>query len=696
VAIVGGGCAALAAAWQLSRLPGYEIHIYEKSWRLGGKGASGRDDEGRILEHGLHIWLGFYENAFRMMRECYAQVENKRWGPEAAEGSRLAHGSLDAAFFPEPHIGVAVRDTAEDSARRWAIWSGYLPPAKGMPGEPLDAETNPFTLENYLVRCYELIKTLMLSVIGPGDVAPQAGELDLDYACDPARTPAEIVAWAASVLRGAVATVASVLHQAVLVLQRMLEAPGAGPPLANMRTFQVGTAVLEQARKLLGEVAGSDPALRRKLDIIDIVIAIAVGLYRNRLLFNRKGFDAINDIDYRQWLKDQGANPRAVDSEFITGIYDLTFAYENGTCPKLAAGVALRGALRMFFTYRGAMFWRMRSGMGDAVFAPLYKVLLEKGNVHFHFRHTLDKVELETIGEDRYVKALTFTTRGAPEALDALQSGALDHFGCWPADPRRFGKAGDERGSVVRQRGEHFDAVILATGAGDFVDMGDRCGLFDQLPDHWKDMRKNLSTAATQSAQVWLAADLEQLGWQRGSGIMTALCEPYETWADMTHTLATEKAWRLSKDGPKESKQDDARCVAYFCAVVPDEEAREDAQAKDRARNGLERLLESRMAPFWPDAFTDGGSGARRAISTHVQANWQGSDRYTLSLPGSIRFRISPLERSVMNMTIAGDWTASGLDAGCVEGAVMSGMLAAFAISNVPSILDGIVGYDHP
>ena len=53
------------------------------------------------------------------------------------------------------------------------------------------------------------------------------------------------------------------------------------------------------------------------------------------------------------------------------------FAYEGGDRkkPRLAAGVALRGALRMFFTYRGAMFWRMRSGMGDAVFAPLYKVL---------------------------------------------------------------------------------------------------------------------------------------------------------------------------------------------------------------------------------------------------------------------------------------------------------------------------------
>jgi uncharacterized protein with NAD-binding domain and iron-sulfur cluster len=49
-----------------------------------------------------------------------------------------------------------------------------------------------------------------------------------------------------------------------------------------------------------------------------------------------------------------------------------------------------------------------------------------------------------------------------------------------------------------------------------------------------------------------------------------------------------------------------------------------------------------------------------------------------------------------MNMSIAGDWTASGLDAGCVEAAVMSGMLAAYAICDDAALLDSIVGYDHP
>ena len=37
IAIVGGGCAGMAAAWQLSKQEGYEIHVYEKGWRLAAR-----------------------------------------------------------------------------------------------------------------------------------------------------------------------------------------------------------------------------------------------------------------------------------------------------------------------------------------------------------------------------------------------------------------------------------------------------------------------------------------------------------------------------------------------------------------------------------------------------------------------------------------------------------------------------------
>ena len=66
-----------------------------------------------------------------------------------------------------------------------------------------------------------------------------------------------------------------------------------------------------------------------------------------------------------------------------------------------------------------------------------------------------------------------------------------------------------------------------------------------------------------------------------------------------------------------------------------------------------------------------------------------------LALPGSLKHRISPLDNSYDNLTIAGDWTDCGFNEGCVEAAVMSGRLAAHAISQSPPLED-IIGYDHP
>ena len=76
ISIIGGGVAAIAAAYAITQTPDwqkrYEITVYQMGWRLGGKGASGRNlaQGGRIEEHGLHIWAGFYHNAFRLMKDC--------------------------------------------------------------------------------------------------------------------------------------------------------------------------------------------------------------------------------------------------------------------------------------------------------------------------------------------------------------------------------------------------------------------------------------------------------------------------------------------------------------------------------------------------------------------------------------------------------------------------------------------------
>jgi uncharacterized protein with NAD-binding domain and iron-sulfur cluster len=77
ITIVGGGMAALSAAFELTRTEDlrarHSVTIYQMGWRLGGKGASGRDRDGRVIEHGLHVWFGCYENAFHLLRSAYSE-----------------------------------------------------------------------------------------------------------------------------------------------------------------------------------------------------------------------------------------------------------------------------------------------------------------------------------------------------------------------------------------------------------------------------------------------------------------------------------------------------------------------------------------------------------------------------------------------------------------------------------------------
>ena len=78
VLIIGGGMSALTTAYQLSRTAElrerYAITIYQTGWKLGGKLASGRRRPNlRNIEHGLHVWFGFYENAFALLRDWTAR-----------------------------------------------------------------------------------------------------------------------------------------------------------------------------------------------------------------------------------------------------------------------------------------------------------------------------------------------------------------------------------------------------------------------------------------------------------------------------------------------------------------------------------------------------------------------------------------------------------------------------------------------
>ena len=239
---------------------------------------------------------------------------------------------------------------------------------------------------------------------------------------------------------GWIATTAGLI-EAVELLE-LIFAPGSPYPVNAIE--QLLEVIAASARRQIEAVVENDPELLMLWHGIDLAMACMRGILRFGLITDTRGFDAINDYDFREWLQINGASERSIASPLIRGAYDLVFAYEDGDYqrPRHGAGVALRGALRMLFSSRGSIFWKMHAGMGDVVFAPMYELLKKRG-VAFKFFHRLERLTLAdpaglAPGERAYVKELEFDVqakvRNGKEYAPLIDVGGLP---CWPSKPDR-------------------------------------------------------------------------------------------------------------------------------------------------------------------------------------------------------------------------------------------------------------------
>jgi uncharacterized protein with NAD-binding domain and iron-sulfur cluster len=117
--------ASLAAAWELTRPDrpdNYEITIYQRGARLGGKGASSRDpnEQYRIEEHGLHVWFGCYEQAFGLIKQCYEELNR----PASVPIRGISDGF-------RPLDSTPIMEAVDD---RWLVWPVIYPRKEGSPG----------------------------------------------------------------------------------------------------------------------------------------------------------------------------------------------------------------------------------------------------------------------------------------------------------------------------------------------------------------------------------------------------------------------------------------------------------------------------------------------------------------------------------------------------------------------------------
>jgi len=732
VAIIGGGIAALTTAFELTRPEHggrHDVTVYQMGWRLGGKGASSRGVADRIEEHGLHLWMGFYENAFRLMRECYAELPPMR--------GKRRFATWQDAFQPAHDVGLCDRGPSGD----WEFWIAHFPSGKGLPGDPLE-EGSPFTVARYLqqsasllgelIRSAHAIQAERASAAAPAPAPTGRGRrkrsAKAESRAEDSSAPGADAAKAAFdrlVRYGQLAGTAAIF-EAVDFLRQALDT---WMPAALRESTGVLVRLIEAlaatARLSLKQLVRGDAELRRIWQVIDLILATLRGATIYGLAFDPRGFDAINELDSREWLRMNGASEESLDSDFMRGVYDLAFAFEGGDVerPRLAAGVGLRGTMRMFFTYRGSLFWRMSAGMGEIVFSPLYEVLRQRG-VRFEFFHRLADVGLSEAvpGETPHVTSLAFDVQAAVKEGRAYEPlVVIRGVPCWPAGPDYAQLEDGERmawegrdfeghwetrnaGRRTLRVGKDFDLVVLGVSVGAIPHVARE--LVAREPK-WRDMVQHVKSVPTQAFQLWMREDMETLGWKHPQVNLSGFVEPCSTWADMRHVIAHE-GWKGR-----------VKAVAYFCGVLPDAapEGGDITKAHFEAQRALVRdtavdFLNTHVGALWPDAVARGrfrwelltaeedattspAKGARRFDTQFWTANVNPSDRYVLALPGSVRYRLSPLDMSFDNLTIAGDWTQTGLDSGCIESATMSGKLAAHALSQHPPLHD-IVGYDHP
>ena len=184
----------------------------------------------------------------------------------------------------------------------------------------------------------------------------------------------------------------------------------------------------------------------------------------------------------------------------------------------------------------------------------------------------------------------------------------------------------------------------------------------------------------------------DELGWPWPLSNMSSFVEPFDTYADMSHLLDRE-AW------PRASGRGASRTSAMRCTRARDPAAAPDPAYRRRRRGdgegqrhrvpsplgsaSLARVVDPPPASFAGSSWPGAAPPATRRASTR-SSGAPTSTRPTTTccrFPAQAAIASSPARRASTTWSSPGDWTDCGLNAGCVEAAVMSGRLAAHALT---------------
>lgn len=671
VAILGGGVGAMTAAYWLTAPPDQggpavapEITVYQLGWRLGGKGASGRDTEQgfRIQEHGLHMWMGMYANAFRMMRNVYGELDRP-------PGTPLA--TWRDAFKPQNVLTVM-----EERGHRWMTneWVFPYPQVDGFPGDQTGFPT-PCGYVSTLVAVMRDRIERFLTGYDHEDCAPH----DL-----PATHREHLAAIHAALSEAA--SHAGPPHR-----------PGTRPEVKEHHHLLL-RVVLEGVQKLVtaGFALDTDcTGMTRALYLVDMGAAVVLGIIRD--LCGTDDWTVIDDLEWREWLTRNGLHQKTLVCPLVRGLYDMLFGFRDGrardwAAADMAAGSATCMQLRIAFDYYESVFMRMQASMGETIFTPLYQLLLRRG-VKFEFFHRLREVTPSADGTA--IDALRIGVQATTVSGDYDPLVPFKGIDCWPSKPffdqLVQGAELKERGidledydapwpdveELVLERDRDFDLVVFGLSLGAVREV---CGQLVEQKDEWRKMVDHVQVVETLAYQFWLSRNIAELGWPPAlngrnfseRGIVSTFAEPADTWADMSHLLPIE-GWTVPVNN-----------IGYFCGAIPTGSSLDDVYKIAR------QFLDSDVKYLWTAALDREGrfrydwlavedpsashTDDDRFRAQFFRINNQPTEKYVLSVKGSTRHRLDPADTGYANLVLAGDWVKNGLAVGCVESAVLGGM----------------------
>jgi uncharacterized protein with NAD-binding domain and iron-sulfur cluster len=682
IAILGGGMAGLATAFALTSEKGwderFEITIYQMGWRLGGKCASSRGPCARIEEHGIHGFLGSYWNTLPMMVACYDELNRPADAPLATFETAILRQDFGLLWEPE--------------GRTMTEWAQRFPRNAHRPHDPADGRGG---FERALAGVVE-------SILGMAFVST------LGLFRIPLSKPVQRLfgRWAAPI-------------------GRRLSRPGPHPRVAAFYRFW------GWLKPGLYSVVKIFATWRRTFMVMDHLFTMVAGALAEGV--QDKGYDHLDGENFSAWLKRHGAHPATLASPLNLNFINMTYQYPGGDTsrpPQMSAASYVRWALQAT-SYFGSFIWRFAAGTGETLIAPLYLVLRARG-VKFAFFHKVEALRLskdrrDVVAVDIAVQA---TLKDPKAAYDPLIS--VKDLPSWPHQPL-FDQLAEgpamaawpdldlesywtdwvapKRRKLVR--GKDFDRLVFAISIGAIPHL---CKDLLKARQDWRDMVCKIPSYPTQAMQIWLDKDARTLGWdihlKHGEAILsTTYLNPQNGEAEFSGLIPFE-------DWPPACTP---KGLWYFCGLMMEDErpppfSDHDYPRRQRARVKYQSIqyLQAGFGLLLPKATTNAsdppgdpvglnfelltdtrqppGVGILRFDQQFWRANIDPTERYVASPPGSTPHRLKAWASGFGNLVIAGDWIYTGINVGSVEGAVMSGKLAAHALCGAPA-LNEIPGY---